>query len=843
MNSSGIKRGLAAGAISALAVTGLPFLASSASAAVGDSITVASVGPTLNAGDLGGVVVLKTKGLTAGDEANIKAIGTDLKSSADNANQTVLVKDATFIADKSANDSNPNDGYDEVKLHVAVTTPHDGDTAHYALYVDDNNSNTVDANEARTTVDQSTSGKVAKIDVSPASQSAVQGVASDDYTVSLLDAADRPTQLLNADSITVAGDGDATPSDTSLSATDTELGTDTFTATGNTVGAHDITLVDTLTPTVKNKVTLNVTKAAVITADEVDIVTGADSWDGFGNGTDGGTTAVRVDQSSIRIDFKSTDVANDKNSTVILTVSSGNVTFGGEGSTKVSTKLDANGVGSVVITPDAGSIQAGDSITVSGNTFDQTLNFQRAAATAVEPSSDVYFSKLDGSVDVTATVLDQFGLPVTTGFLSAARNGANNDTAATTQKKPVGSDGSATFTFTDKDATAGDTDTVEFRYFADQYDNTGTDLGGDATIKYTVDGMGSDYKISLADTDTEAKDYDASDVTVVPLADTVADSGDEAADLDVDSTEPGAEMSVSVDNGALILEPGESKLSEGSSSVTAAAGDFNTASGYQIVGTKSGVVTVTVESAHRTETAQMTVGDETDQDSARNVTVSGPAEVENGATQIAYTAVITDAFGNPVPNIPVQQLNIQVSGPAQFQDSDVMTNAAGQINLNVKVDSGAEGDVTIKVTGLPDYWYNTQFGAAADRLHADSSTKDGEGLAASSNVATATTTVKAAPAPSGPSDIVAVLKGKSNGAKDDKLKVHTDKVAEGATVKLWKFNKNGKKVLVDEGTVNKWGNAKFVAADKNGNKVTKYIAKVLGTDANKAAKTNTKKVR
>ena len=87
-------------------------------------------------------------------------------------------------------------------------------------------------------------------------------------------------------------------------------------------------MADTLTPTVKNKATLNVTKAADITTDEVDIVTGADSWDGFGGGTDGGTTEVRVDQSSIRIDFKAD--ANDKNSTVTLDLTGTGITFGGK---------------------------------------------------------------------------------------------------------------------------------------------------------------------------------------------------------------------------------------------------------------------------------------------------------------------------------------------------------------------------------------------------------------------------------------------------------------------------------------------------------------------------------
>ena len=61
MNSSGIKRGLAAGAISALAVTGLPFLASSASAAAGDVMHGRLVGPDPQRRRRGRVVVLKTK--------------------------------------------------------------------------------------------------------------------------------------------------------------------------------------------------------------------------------------------------------------------------------------------------------------------------------------------------------------------------------------------------------------------------------------------------------------------------------------------------------------------------------------------------------------------------------------------------------------------------------------------------------------------------------------------------------------------------------------------------------------------------------------------------------------
>ena len=126
----------------------------------------------------------------------------------------------------------------------------------------------------------------------------------------LKDAAGRTTQLDVAETITVTpehADGVTTASPPARSPRPRPSSAPrTFTATGTTVGADDITLTSTaVTPAVTAKATLNVTKAAAIAADEVDIVTGADSWDGFGDGTTAGTTAVRVDQSSIRIDFKS----------------------------------------------------------------------------------------------------------------------------------------------------------------------------------------------------------------------------------------------------------------------------------------------------------------------------------------------------------------------------------------------------------------------------------------------------------------------------------------------------------------------------------------------------------
>lgn len=338
--------------------------------------------------------------------------------------------------------------------------------------------------------------------------------------------------------------------------------------------------------------------------------------------------------------------------------------------------------------------------------------------------------------------------------------------------------------------------------------------------------MGANYVTTLDGTNTEGADYDATDVVVVPLADTVAD--DEAPAINESAAialstggEPNTAMTISVDKDALILAPGETLLSEGSSSVTATLdGGGLLAAGYRVIGTKSGVVTVTLSAANRTETAQMTVAAESDRTTARNVTVSGPAEVEHGTTQIPFVAVVTDGFGNPVANVPVTDLNVQVTGPALFQDSDVATNADGQLALNVRVDADAEGPVTIKVTGIPAA--NNQFGAAADQLTASSAANSGKDLPASSNVATATSTVKAAPVEPTQVDPQLVVSGR--GGKIDRVKGNAIDEAAGARATLWK---NGKKVK--SGVLNDNGNIVFKIKDRNGAKKTKYTVKIGAT--------------
>ena len=828
MNSSGIKRGLAGSAVAALAVTGLPFFASSADAAAGDTITVVSTGPARNGGDVGADVVIRVKDGTVNpaDLALTSTTGSTVDAQ-NNADQNATI----LSADAPVNDPS-NNAFDLITVHIAVTTSNDGDTASFRIFDNDGADPTsLEASEARATVSVTTAGAPATLDVAPTSQSTAQGIETGAYTATLKDSAGRTTQLLAGQSVALTSDGDITinESGSMLDADELSGGSDSFTVTptgGAALGAHTITLNGP--GSVDNTATVNVTPAANISsANMVDIVTGADSWDGFGGGTLGGTTAVRVDQNSIRIDFKG-GLAN-AGATVSLNVDGDmthtggatDVTFGGQKSTTVTTVLDASGNGSVTITADALAIQAGDLVNITGS-FNQTLSFERSAPTNITAEQDPYFGKLGGSVDVKVTVTDQFGAPVTTGFIGARRVAGPNAGDAQ-QAKAVDSSGSATFTFTDTHATNGQIDTVGFGYVADQFQDPATANPTGAThIKWTTDGQGANFVTSIGGDSTESPTYDpaAPAHTVIPLADTVVDEAGEAVALAVAGAEPNSTETISVDNGALILAPGQTDLSQGKSEVTVTLdGTGNLPAGYRLIGTKSGLTTVTVSAANRTETSKFTVAAQNDKTTARNVTVSGPATVPNGTTQIPFVAVVTDAFGNPVANVPVTDLNIQVSGPAQFQDSDAITDANGQMHLNVRVDAGAEGDVTIKVQG-----FGEQFGAAADQLTASSPANGAKGLPASSNVATATTTVEP-PAPPVQEPINLTAGGKNNGGKADKLKVKADDNAAGLVAKVFV---KGKKVA--KHALNGSGDYTFTIKDKNGNKATKYVVKVAATE-------------
>ncbi|GAB6986703.1 hypothetical protein [Nocardioides pyridinolyticus] len=757
MNSSGIKRGLAGSAVAALAVTGLPFLASSASAASDDELHFVSAGPTRDGitNAVGGYVTLKAKGVvsTADAQARIKAINTDLDGTPNNANQTIDVIETgiVWIADAASNPNGGLDGYDEILVPVAVDTATTGATASYALFLDDfaapdtTGDGVVQSTEARVQVKQTTSGAPASLTLDPVTQTAPANVQSGDYVGTVKDSAGRTTQFLSTESATIdpdattqvqkAGDAEgAADAPVTIAAADVaQRGTFSFKARSSTTTLHTIPVDGPGTADATAQLDV-VTAATGITQGQVDVVTGADTREGFDDANTAAVT-VRPDQSNIKLDINS--LAN-ANSTVSVTAASAaapnNVTFGGAASKTYTVRLDAQGKGSITVAVDAASIQSGDQLAIDGSGIDIDVTYAAPAVTAATVATDAqtYLSSFGGTVNPTVTVTDQYGNPVTGVYVTVdRRNGAN---AADSESARVGTNavGKASFALTDTSTGTGPKakDDLFLTIYPGQL---GTELVAAfdaADIVYSQDGRGEDFTVTADGFLPAGSAYDPNAVFARPLTDTAAAAGatTDTIDLALTGGTAGAPVTVTVSNGALLLKGAENRLSQ------ASATDSSTVGGpaFRIVGTKSGLVDVTVTSGGRTKTFQVSVRSlaQDNQDAAgdaRNISLAGPASGSGEAGEVVnFTATVTDAFGNPVRGVAANTIQTIVTGGGQVIGNSGASNSLGQIVFQVQLGEAADGDVALRVTGT-----GAQFGAAANRLAATDTTDTGTGLTAS----------------------------------------------------------------------------------------------------------------
>lgn len=767
MNSSGIKRGLAASAVAALAVTGIPALASSASAAPGDELQFVAAGPTRDsiAGTApGGYVVLKAKGVAdlADAQARITAIGTDLVSSEDNANQSVEVNSGgiVFMADAASNPFGGADGYSEIYVPVRVDTATVGATASYALFLDDGTAG-VQSTEARVQVQQATSGAPASITVEPSVQTAPAGVQSGNYVGTVKDAAGRVTQILGggAEDITINPDADTSIQKVSTPASAegandgnivvgvadvAQRGTFTFKARSSATTLHTIAIDGPGTADASAQLDV-VEAAAGITQQEVDVVTGADTREGFGNAT--GNVTIRPDQANVRIDIADAD---NKNKTVSVTATGTGVTFGGAATKTYTVTLDAQGKGSITVAVDPASIASGDSFTVVGSGINITATYAAPAVTAANVTADAatYLSSFGGTVNPTVTVTDQYGTPVSGVYVTVDRRNGANAADAESARVVTNAQGKASFTLTDTSAGTGPkaTDDLFVTVYPGQIGNDPLVAAFDAAdIVYSQTGTGADFTLTVDGQLPAGSAYNPANVFVNPLTDTTADdagdSTDETITLGITGGTAGAPFTVTVDGGALLLKGTETRLSQASatdSGVLPATG----ANAFQIVGTKSGLVNVTVTSGGKTQTAQVSVKALSQSTApadllaapgtARNVTLEGP-ESANAGDVVNFTATVTDAFGNPVAGVFAGAFNTLVSGGGQVVGGSNQSDANGKITFQVQIADSANDEVSLQITGN-----GADFGAAANRLTASSTTDDGAGLTASENVASAT---------------------------------------------------------------------------------------------------------
>lgn len=771
MISSGKKRGLATVAVSALAVAGLPFLASPASAA-GESISLLTTGPTRNAGDTGGAVVLKTKGIDAADLDNFGLATYDLSSdnSSDynNAAQSVelpATMDSTpaptgsriFVED--GEDGN-TDGFDTVVLFVKASGRL-GTPVKYGIFYDvDPTGPTagLDSQDPAVPVSVDLAGAPTSIALSPTTATAAQGAAAR-YTASFKDAAGNATQLNSGDNAKVNRG-----SDTSLRLNGNDVASENlatalqggqnfqavaygnygFTVASSVASLHSFTVTADGATAATGQLDV-VVAASGIKPSEVELVSDAQFGDLSGAAgvfeTSPTGVTLRTDQKSFVLNFKSPSNADR---TVSLSLTGTGLTFGGRPTTTVSTTLNADGVGSVTITPDATSIGNGDSIAISGGLLSNTtgpvnngqikVSYADAVYDGVKLNQPTYYTAFGGTTDITATVVDQFGLPFTDAFVGAAVTGPNAQTVAPVA---LNSAGQATVAIKDEKATATSaSDSVQVTVFRG-VNQTGSYGTANATIQYNTDGVGPDFAIQVNGQTPTGTAWDPKNASALPLTDTVADSAAEYITVTTPTGgTPGSEVTVTVDNGALVLpaDPKKNKLSDGASSQTGVFSNATSGNVFRIIGTKAGLVNVTVTSDGHSHTAVVSVAADQDAsshpDTARNVSITGPASATANET-VTFTATVTDAFGNPVKGVSLTPL---VSGPAQLQSpAAAKTDADGVVSYQVQLSNSAASSVSLQVTGTTG-----QFGAAADRLDSQSKTDDAVGLTASTNVATAT---------------------------------------------------------------------------------------------------------
>ncbi|GEP40367.1 hypothetical protein NPS01_40300 [Nocardioides psychrotolerans] len=192
---------------------------------------------------------------------------------------------------------------------------------------------------------------------------------------------------------------------------------------------------------------------------------------------------------------------------------------------------------------------------------------------------------------------------------------------------------------------------------------------------------------------------------------------------------------------------------------------------------------------------------------------SNPEGTVVPGTAVTETVTVLDQNGNPAQGLQVEFVR---SGAGGGETESRTTNANGEANYTFVASTEGTVNITAIVT-------------------------DGSGQ---SETLTDTVTVdNGTQPPVPPIEIVAKLTGVSNGPANDKLKVNAPSSAAGAEVRLFKVI-DGRRIQVGKTKgLNSFGNATFIVRDRNGNRLTKYVAVVVKTARTLGDVTNPKRVR
>ncbi|CAN5359967.1 hypothetical protein BH09ACT12_BH09ACT12_24960 [soil metagenome] len=185
------------------------------------------------------------------------------------------------------------------------------------------------------------------------------------------------------------------------------------------------------------------------------------------------------------------------------------------------------------------------------------------------------------------------------------------------------------------------------------------------------------------------------------------------------------------------------------------------------------------------------------------------------ADSASFDVMAYDEFGNPVEGETVTLTD----------DSDHVTTPASAVSVlqpvgsfDVVADGGVQATPTITAS-----WVKTQRGSAEPFVFTDSETVP-------LNV----------PEPVTPA---IALKGRNNGASDDRLVVDGSRIIAGEQVRVVRLRKGKRNLVVGQGVADARGNLRLTVKDANGRKLSMYRAAVGGTDEHTRAVSNRRRVR
>ena len=540
-----------------------------------------------------------------------------------------------------------------------------------------------------------------------------QGVTT--FTVEVLDATAKRTQIATLDAMNLTSTGNAGTISSGAALDATELGdgieTFTFTETANVDGASTVTVtpVGTLPSqglaakatviTVTGAINGVAVTAIAVSAPAIAVAAGTPvsaATAAVPTGTSAITVGVTGAVSSV-LRFQLVASAGTLNGLTIPLTQFVNVTTDTAGKGSMSATLG----GAAIVTGATLSITqvTGTNAGVAGVSLIITQTDPTVSATSITQSpGTAETAKLGAIVNVTVTVKDQFGTALPAFTVRAFRGATTAGTLVGT--KTTAADGTAVFALTNlATLVVGSAETYSFSAQA----VTGAAIADNAAlvITYTATGLISDISVAsaLGGTTTPLLASQSTPVAVMPsvlvptdgTADAAASGtfivatgltgvaiGGERVQYTPSTTASATNVTVTASAGAFVSKTASTAWNKGSASVQVPSG-----TAIYAFATKVGTHTITFTAGGKSVKAQFKASNAaTDY---YNIAISGPTSVVTGSNNNSVVTV-TDVFGNPV-NAAAGIVAVSTSAPTAI--------LLGGFNSAASVDVGAAGTANV----------------------------------------------------------------------------------------------------------------------------------------------------